>query len=129
VEQPERFNAEVLNFLNSAEFFRLLNNRGVAAAVEMFHAKHQADTTWLPFSEMRMNVLGYQYLQSGKTKEAIELFKLNVRAYPGSANTYDSLGEAYMVNGDKELAIKNYKKSLELNPNNQNAVEMLERLK
>jgi Flp pilus assembly protein TadD len=76
-----------------------------------------------------MNVLGYQKLQAGKTGEAIELFKLNVQAYPESANTYDSLGEAYMKNGDRELAIQNYKKSLELNPNNTNAVEMMKRLK
>ena len=57
------------------------------------------------------------------------MFKLNVLAYPESANTYDSLGEAYMVNGDKELAIQNYNRSLELNPDNQNAVEMLKKLK
>ena len=76
-----------------------------------------------------MNALGYQYLQSGKTKEAIELFKLNVLAYPESSNTYDSLGEAYMINGNKELAIQNYTKSLELNPANQNAVEKLKQLK
>ena len=76
-----------------------------------------------------MNILGYQYLQSDKMEEAIELFKLNVLAYPESANTYDSLGEAYMINGDKELAIQNYKKSLELNPDNQNAVQKLKQLK
>jgi len=41
-----------------------------------------------------------------KVKEAIEVFKLNVEAYPESFNVYDSLGEAYMVNGDKDLAIQ-----------------------
>jgi cytochrome c-type biogenesis protein CcmH/NrfG len=61
-------------------------------------------------------------------KEAIEIFKLNVEAYPQGFNTYDSLGEAYMVNGDKELAIQNYKKSLELNPQNSNATAMLKKL-
>ena len=39
-------------------------------------------------------------------KDAIEIFKLNVAAYPEASNPYDSLGEAYMVNGDKKLAIK-----------------------
>ena len=58
----------------------------------------------------------------------MELLKFKVIAYPESANTYDSLGEAYMVNGDKELAIQNYKKSLELNPENQNAVDKLKQL-
>ena len=67
-------------------------------------------------------------LAQKKLKEAIEILKLNVEAYPQGFNTYDSLGEAYMNNGDKELAIKNYKKSLELNPQNTNAVDMLKKL-
>jgi len=127
-EQPEVFNEQVMNFLNSAEFIQVLNTQGVAAAVELFDMKRKEDKSWIPFSETQMNILGYQHLQTGKTGEAIELFKLNVQAYPESANTYDSLGEAYMINGDKELAIQNYQKSLELNPDNKNAVEMLKRL-
>jgi cytochrome c-type biogenesis protein CcmH/NrfG len=54
---------------------------------------------------------------------------LNVEAYPQSGNVYDSLGEAYMVNGEKELAIENYEKSLKLDPDNANAVEMLNKLR
>jgi 3-oxoadipate enol-lactonase len=129
LEQPTIFNEQVLNFLGGAEFFQILNTHSVAKAVEMFNKKRKEDNKWIPFSETRMNLLGYQYLQSSKIEEAIELFKLNVLAYPDSANTYDSLGEAYMINGDKELAIQNYNKSLKLDPNNKNAVEMLKRLK
>jgi tetratricopeptide (TPR) repeat protein len=129
LEQPTLFNEQVLHFLNGAEFFQILNTRGVTEAVEMFNNKRKEDNKWIPFSETRMNISGYQFLRSGKTKEAIELFKLNVLAYPESANTYDSLGEAYMVNGDKGSAIQNYNKSLQLDPNNKNAVEMLKRLK
>ena len=128
LEQPDMFNEQVLNFLKGAEFYQILNTRGVAEAVEMFKKKRKEDNSWIPFSETQMNILGYQKLQAGNTKEAIELFKLNVIAYPESANTYDSLGEAYMMNGNKELAIQNYKQSLKLNPDNKNAEEMLERL-
>ena len=56
------------------------------------------------------------------------LCKYNVKVYPDAYNTYDSLGEAYMKLEKKELAIQNYKKSLELNPNNSNALIMLEKL-
>ena len=42
---------------------------------------------------------------------------------------YDSHGEAYMEAGDREQAILNYERSLELNPKNQNAVRMLEKLR
>jgi cytochrome c-type biogenesis protein CcmH/NrfG len=48
---------------------------------------------------------------------------------PGGWNTYDCLGEAYLKAGNKELAIKNYKKSLELNPKNDNAMKVLEKIK
>jgi tetratricopeptide (TPR) repeat protein len=58
-------------------------------------------------------------------KDAIEIFKLSVEAYPLSYNTYDSLAEAYMDNGDKDLAIKNYEKSLQLNPYNANGQRRL----
>jgi len=59
---------------------------------------------------------------------AVEVFKMNVAMNPQSANAYDSLGEAYMRIGDKKEAIKNYKKSLDLNPDNNNAKQMLREL-
>src|SRR4030095_1030829 len=80
------------------------------------------------FSEAELNQLGYQLLRTGKPREAIEIFKLNVEAYPQSFNTYDSLAEAYVAVNDRELAKQNYKKSLELNPNNTNAVAVLKTL-
>ncbi|PYS78653.1 MAG: serine hydrolase, partial [Acidobacteria bacterium] len=77
------------------------------------------------FAETELNLLGYRLLQMKKVAEAIEIFKLNVEAYPGGFNAYDSLGEAYKIHGDKDLAIANYKKSLELNPKNTNATTQL----
>jgi len=59
--------------------------------------------------ELSFNSLGYYLLNGGRIADAIELFKLNVRAFPESANVYDSLGEAYMQHGDTELAIANYR--------------------
>jgi tetratricopeptide (TPR) repeat protein len=76
-----------------------------------------------------MNIAGYTLLQSGKIHEAIEVFKLNVEAYPLSSNVYDSLGEAYMANGDKQLAIKNYEKSVEIDPMNLGGIERLKNLR
>ena len=80
------------------------------------------------FDEGEMNLLGYRFLQDGKTKDAIELFKLNTISYPNSWNVFDSLGEAYLADGQKDLAIKNYEKSLELNPDNTNAQKVLKNL-
>ncbi len=55
-------------------------------------------------------------------------FKLSTEVFPDKDNPYDSYAEALMAPGKNKEAIKNYKKSLELNPNNQNAVEMLKKL-
>jgi tetratricopeptide (TPR) repeat protein len=75
-----------------------------------------------------LNQLGYRLMATGKLKEAIEIFKLNVEAYPQGFNAYDSLAEAYLNANERALAISNYKKSLELNPNNTNAVAALKKL-
>jgi tetratricopeptide (TPR) repeat protein len=57
--------------------------------------------------------------------QAIEVFKMNVAAFPQSANVWDSLGEAYRAKGDPEAAIRNYQKALELDPNQRSAIEAL----
>jgi CubicO group peptidase (beta-lactamase class C family) len=80
-------------------------------------------------SENEMNNLGYEFLRSGEVDVAIEVFKLNVEAFPQSFNVYDSLGEAYMEKGNNELAIKNYEKSVALNPRNTGGIEALKKLK
>ena len=80
-------------------------------------------------SESPVNSLGYRLLEMKRLDQAIEVFKLNVEAFPQSGNTYDSLGEAYMNAGNKELAIRSYEKAIELDPSNGNAAEMLKRLR
>ena len=78
--------------------------------------------------EGRVNEKGYELLQGGSAKQAVDVFRINVQAFPKSANTYDSLGEAYLMTGDTTLAIENYSKSLALDPENENAREVLKRL-
>jgi dienelactone hydrolase len=66
------------------------------------------------FSEAMVNLLGYEHLQSGDNKGAVEILKLNAVAYPNSPNVYDSLSDAYLADGQKDLARENAKKALEL---------------
>ena len=107
--------------------YKIINEKGIDVAIQKYpELKNDADSYNL--NEREMNNLGYIFLRRKKLTEAIEIFKLNVEAFPESSNTYDSLGEGYMKNGNKELAIENYKKSLELDPNNTNAVNMLKKL-
>ena len=76
-------------------------------------------------SERTINATGYRELGKNNFDLAISIFKINTILYPQSANVFDSLGEGYMVNGDDKNAMKNYKRSLDLDPDNENAKEMI----
>jgi tetratricopeptide (TPR) repeat protein len=65
-------------------------------------------------TESDINSLGYAYLNSNKTKEALELFQKNAKDHPDSWNAFDSLGECLEKSGDKNGAISNYEKALKL---------------
>ena len=80
-------------------------------------------------TESQTNALGYELVRAKRLADAIEVFKLNVESYPGSANVYDSLAEAYALNGNKAEAISNYEKALKIDPNFSSAQEGLRRLK
>lgn len=76
-------------------------------------------------NENELNLLGYQYLNNKNIDSAIKIFNLYVSEFPNSGNAYDSRAEAYFNKKDYEQSKKDYKKSLELDPNNQNAKDML----
>jgi len=67
-------------------------------------------------TENELNLYGYQLMNNGNIDKAIEMFILNTKRFPRSANCFDSLGEAYVTKGDSKNAIANFKKSLSMNP-------------
>lgn len=69
--------------------------------------------------EAQLNTYGYELMGKGKTKEAIDIFNLNIKKFPGSWNAYDSLGEAMLASGDKKNALIQYKTALAKSPDNQ----------
>ena len=60
--------------------------------------------------------------------EPEQVFRVNAERYPGSANVWDSLGEAYLKAGDRGQALASYRKALELNPHNEQAAKVLREL-
>lgn len=104
-----------------------VTKRGFNRTNEAFDNLKRKNPQFQPL-ENDLNQWGGQLMTEGDLKEAIEIFKLNVRLYPKSANVYDSLAEAYEIVGKRDLAVTNYKRSLELDPQNTNAVRHLEQL-
>src|SRR5687767_8382654 len=107
-----------------------LREKGIAATVARFREIRSGGGGGAEFyaSESDLNAWGYRLLAAKQTKEAVEVFKLNVEAYPQSANVYDSLAEAYLALGEKQLAIENYRKALELDPRSESARKALQTL-
>jgi len=87
---------------------------GAAKVAERLVAVQQSDPKATLFPEAVVNIIGYEHLRAGETKDAIEIMKLNATAYPDSANVYDSLADAYLADGQKNLARQNASKALEL---------------
>lgn len=79
--------------------------------------------------EGKVNDLGHNFMNQNEMEEAQAAFELNVRLFPDSYQAWASYAEYLMKTEDYPTAIKYYEKSLELNPDNQNAVEMLKRLR
>jgi CubicO group peptidase (beta-lactamase class C family) len=76
-------------------------------------------------SERALNALGYKFLRADKQEAAIRVFEWGVAAYPGSANTHDSLGEAYRASGRIEDARRSYQAALRLAPDSKSAIAAL----
>lgn len=105
-----------------------LQSSGKEQALNLYKSfKSNASSYYL--NETEVNAVGYVLLYNLRKKDAaLAFFKINILEFPHSANAFDSLGEAYMENGDNKNAIENYKKSLELNPGNDGAKKMIEKL-
>lgn len=73
--------------------------------------------------EGAINLLGYELMQGGRVPDAIGIFELNVEAYPGSANTLDSLADGYLAAGDKVKALEFSRKALAALPGDTTAPE------
>lgn len=101
---------------------------GIDSAVSRYHYLKNNMPDQYDFREAQLNTLGYILLRNQMINEAVVIFKLNTEAYPESSNSYDSLAEGYLAAGNTQLAKENYARSLELNPDNENAKEMLNKL-
>ena len=113
------------NQIYSQEIIEIILSKGLEGAMLKYKIR-PSKTDVLEYLLIRK---GYEQLAQNKYDEAIGIFTMNCIANPNSYNAFDSLGEAYMNKGDKVLAIKNYKKSLQLDSTNENAKDMVNKMK
>lgn len=87
---------------------------GAQQARAKLEQARKSDPKAVLFSEATVNILGYEHMQAGDVKGAIEILKLNAEAFPDSPNVYDSLGDVYLADGQKDLARQSSQKALEM---------------
>jgi tetratricopeptide (TPR) repeat protein len=111
---------------------RLINtmyNEDLQTAILAYRALKKKHAVYLDINEYLLNQRGHQLLDLEQFADATTLFTIIVALFPRSWNAYDSLGEAFFASGNMADAAECYERSLELNPRNENAVMMLERIR
>jgi len=96
--------AEILN--------QLQMSGGAAQVTQQLMEVRRKDPEAQLFPEINVDIIASGYLRNGETKEAIELFKLNLLGYPNSADAHYNLADAYLKDGQKEVAHKYAEKAL-----------------
>jgi tetratricopeptide (TPR) repeat protein len=87
------------------------NNDAARAEQQLIEARKKDPRAQL-WPEISMSIIAQDYQRTGDLKSAIAIFKLNLLAYPDSADANESLAEAYLADGEKELAREFAEKSL-----------------
>jgi CubicO group peptidase (beta-lactamase class C family) len=106
-----------------------IDGQGVDAAVALYEELRKTPGTRYDLSEPELNGVGYALLERRRYADAIRIFELNARQFPGSSNAFDSLGEAFYRSGRRAEAAQAYSRAIELDPSNVNARAMLVKLK
>jgi pimeloyl-ACP methyl ester carboxylesterase len=99
--------------LAAASFLNQLQTPGGAAQVkqQLVEARKKDPEVQL-WPEVAGDIIGANYQRAGKVKNAIEIFLLNLLAYPNSADAHFNLADAYFTDGQKDLARQYAEKAL-----------------
>ena len=96
----------------SAAILNQLQSGGVAQVTQQLMEARRKDHQAQLFPEVNVDIIGNDYLRNGEVKAALEIFKLNVLAYPDSADANSNLADAYLADGQKDLARQYAEKAL-----------------
>ncbi len=110
------------------EMLRTIQAADLASAIALYGELKNTAPREYSWAEGELDQLGQALLLMGRIKDAIEIFEMNVQAYPDAWRPYNSLAEAYVRSGETDLAVANLRRSLSLNPQNSRAADMLQRL-
>jgi CubicO group peptidase (beta-lactamase class C family) len=121
-EIPEADNEENRNFTN--RIINTIEEFGLEKAKDDYKKRNKTEQ----LLEFLMRSEGFNNIDNQKPEIAIQIFEMNVFAYPKSAKALQGLGEGFMETGRKELALKYFKECLNIDPDNPFVNEMIQNL-
>jgi Flp pilus assembly protein TadD len=112
--------------LAAAQVAAKLKSGGINAALTEFRRLQEANPQSTP---MRLlDSLGHSLIGQNRFRDAIRAFRENIAAFPDSATTYASLGDAYLIDGHRTAARDAYRRATELDSTNSRARELADSL-
>lgn len=85
---------------------------GAARAGQKLREVRRKDPQAQLWPEISMDIIGLHFLRESDAKSAIEVLKLNLEAYPDSADAEDNLADAYLADKQNDLARHHAEKAL-----------------
>jgi tetratricopeptide (TPR) repeat protein len=124
IKTPGRAPADAL--ASAAILNQFWTPEGVARAKQQLMEARRRDPQVQLWPEVNVDIIGEDHVREGESekkagrsgkaetqmKAAIEIFKLNLLAYPDSADAHYNLADAYLKSGQKDLARKYAEKAL-----------------
>jgi tetratricopeptide (TPR) repeat protein len=124
VKTPAHAPADTLS--SAAILNQLWTSEGVTRVRRQLVEARRKDPRAELFPEINVDIIGEDHLREGESKRkagqlrkarietnaAIEIFKLNLLAYPNSADAHYNLADAYLKNGQRDLARQYAEKAL-----------------
>ncbi len=89
---------------SAATLLRMEQPGGVAELTQALAAARRKDPKAQLWPEVNVDIIGEDHVRAGEIKEGIEIFRLNLLAYPDSADAHFNLADAYFRDGQKALA-------------------------
>jgi dienelactone hydrolase len=87
---------------------------GVARVREQLERARKRDPAVQLFPEAAVSIIGNDHLRAKEPGPAVEIFELNLLAYPDSADAHTDLADGYLANGQPDLAGQHARTALAL---------------
>lgn len=113
------------NFFYTKDIIKTVSNYGYENAIKEIE-NHDKKYT---LKENLIERYGYKLLFEKKYTQAVDLFKLNLHAFPNSAYGYYNISEAYRISNQKKETLEFLKLYIEKEPEDKDAVLKYELLK